>query len=599
MYEIGVLKVSAIWFACCECHFLQEKLRNIKLFQKAKYAQLIEAFRIAPDAEEGDEDLDQGSSSSSKLERTQKIQKFFTNLEVYNKMEKKTEVCYFTKRQFVGYYVTHELMSKNKARDKWRKNKANPAVKSKTNEEGKLMLPVRMPLSVREVAGMSRAASNQEEEHVQSSDDELVQQDRQKRQKPQNFTDAELAAFDVYLQGLAGAAPESEDSGSDKEEEPPDEPQEEEPEELTKMRRIMDLGKGGLDSLDLVQARRNTRNLSDHVQKMLSKKIGIYYKLSCLADKLDEDEDSKVLGLREHLRQWDASAQRLRDLAVNTKTWTAKGCKANYSEGTLPIFNQLLSIAKDGLRLMNSGKGVRKDQQAAAAAKRRRLTCHTRKVLGNTSLVKQGLQRCLMTYLVEDVLQIKEDSQDININSGTFGADFDLNEFVLGENEGQVLHNLGQQVTTLLATELSDATRKLEKYHNKNSKDLVATICLKVPDEFSAVAWAKGLKHNGHDVRPHGVSTFARPSLLSSKRFGFRAGHDHFPFTGCSGILVGVAGSVVVLSLDLSAIVQDGGECSESFSVIDNLTPAEASDYMQKHASIVELKALGIITELW
>ena len=573
------------------CAPSQERLKHLKAHKRHKYCELIESFRIAPDAEDEGEDQAPGPHSAEVKERAGKISKFLTSMESFCVNQKVQGVKYLTKRQFIGHFVSNELYTKAKALAKWQKEKANTAVKARKDEAGRTLLPVRMPVVVQEVVGKKRRAQQFDEEHVQSDDDELVVTNRAKKQKVEQFTEGEADHLgDAWLEGLFGPAPAasdeevSENEGADKPEDPI-----EEPEDILKMRRIMEL-KNGPDSVDLVTARRLTRNLSEHVnQRLLKKKTSLYHRLKLLSETLKEDEETKLLGLTEHLKSWDAVAQKLQAVAEQCTTWTGKGAKQNFQE-VQAIFEEMLGLAGAALKLLSTAKDVKKDQLAAASALRRKKILHTRKVLGGTSLVKQGLQRSLMSFMVEDVFQIREDTDQLNINVSKFETTFELSDFSVGRQAGDTLCDLGQDLSQLLASEVTEASRKLEKYHNKHSKDLVSMIALKVPEDFATEAWSKHLTYKEQALRPVGVTTFARPSLLSSKRFGFRSGWEHLPFTGSSSIFVGIQGKTCLICMDLADIIKQGGDLQETFSLIDGMSPEEASSYMKSnsHVAVVE-----------
>lgn len=111
---------------------------------------------------------------SSVGERFNKLQEFIRSKEAINGVESKTATVMFTKRQFMGYFMTFEAYTKAEAEAKWVTDCENAQVHSEVDSEGQKLLAVRMPKRVSEYQqlqerGELREVADVDEDGMQSA----------------------------------------------------------------------------------------------------------------------------------------------------------------------------------------------------------------------------------------------------------------------------------------------------------------------------------------------------------------------------------------------------------------------------------------------
>jgi hypothetical protein len=447
---------------------------------------------------------------------------------------------------------------------------------------------------------MKKCAGRRIFEEIIESDDEEIVSDRKKRMRQTRITEDETRGV-VEDGGFFEGLDEDNCVGSSEAEDEPEPPaatgEEEDDEDILKMNRIIGnfVSDSGIADLDLVLAKKTTVNLRKVIEdKLLSKKSGTYQKLVALHDSVGEDnEDLQTLNVRSHLDGWTEQLTLMKALVTQSKTWTPAGCKSEFLK-VRAVYTKVLELSSTAKKLILGIRNLKKDKIAVSASNNRRKIMHARTVLKGTSLVKQGLPRSLMPFVCEDCFHITVGSNDATVPKATCDQTFvGPSSFCIVERsdeEPDDVAGYADAAVTALKAEIDSATKDCETWHTKHASEHISMMALKSSAGYLKLAEELTVGVAGEMKSPLGLDSFAKPMLMASTEFGYRSGAVHFPRPGVGGFVHNIEGEVLLICLNLQAVLGNGGQVQEIFSLIDGMTPEDAQTFLQLNATLIPLK---------
>lgn len=208
-------------------------------------------------------------------------------------------------------------------------------------------------------------------------------------------------------------------------------------------------------------------------------------------------------------------------------------------------------------------------------------------------MLKQGLPKTMMAHLCEDLLGINIGSDALHIAVKKLDEDWNnLDTFsVLAVDDCTCVANTiaCEKVKALFDGKVEEMKQFLKKH-----VDEVCCTTTALPKEMPS-EYEKELNGAWTDVSQtqlllNGLSTFATPSFMLSKRFGYRHGALHVPMTGCASFLYVHAGEMLCMPMSLEAGAANGCSATETTAMLNDMAPDFARAWLSVNCKTVHVK---------
>jgi hypothetical protein len=236
---------------------------------------------------------------------------------------------------------------------------------------------------------------------------------------------------------------------------------------------------------------------------------------------------------------------------------------------------------------------ARKDQLSKASSHRRHYITHVKKVLAGVSLLKQGLPKTMMSHLCEDLLGIRIGSDALHIAETKLDEDWNnLDTFsVLAIEECKCVANTiaSEKVKAMFDGKVEEMEQFLKEHVDEVCCTTTA-LPKDMPSEYEKElngAWMEGSEPQ---FLLKGLSSFATPSFMLSKRFGYRHGALHVPMTGCASFLYVHAGEMLCMPMSLEAAECNGCSATECTAMLNDMAPDFARAWLSVNCKTKHVK---------
>ena len=348
--------------------------------------------------------------------------------------------------------------------------------------------------------------------------------------------------------------------------------------------------------------------LKSFLAKGFDQKSAPHKALSALVRKLGADNVEVVAcGCVSALGHYEELCTELASVKGSVKGWNKKNFILNYTES----FKMIQEAAKMNRRIchdLDVLKSVRLLEVRQLSGDRRKAALAVRRVA--KALVSQNYWKSALTWYGQTALGIKPDAKANELNvSGNLGkaqarADSRGKHYALPQlwtaeqlAEGTGLASPLSKLRNALDVQLTFLQPKLTDRFKEDNPNWVNHCFVPVSEAFKPEHVPSELLGGMH--YPQGWTTFAKPVMLGGKYLGWRFGTSTWRHPGVGGAIWGLNGEVSVLLISMSALAAAGGTITMLSEFLNGLTGADASCFLQSHATFFKLPTGGIAWIPW